>query len=182
MATSANGQPRTRLYMLFDEWLAMRRNHSALRSILLALLLAQSFSTHAEGSVVLLYDPCQHESDYLARGVAAARNDIQSGMLRLVVYVGGAPADPQPGEVNEARIRARLLGEHGVQAEVRWSSDVRDCARDPYFEAYQSEMWKAVEARYGARVWQDIDRETKSLVKHRLISPMASSPQQSTAR
>ena len=151
----------------------MKHVPSAVRYTLLALLLLSSSATYPQGTVVFLYDPCQHRSDYVARGVAAARHDVQTGKLRLIVYVGGAPGDPQPGEVKEVQIRARLLRERGVEAEVQRASDVGNSAYDPYIEAYQAEMSKAVESKYGARVWRDIDQETKRLVKHRLISRMA---------
>ena len=132
-------------------------------------------AVHAEQSVVFNYDPCQHGADYVARGVAAAQHDIGNGKLRLIVYYGAAPGDTPPGDKHEAQVRARLLRERGIEAEVRYGSDVHDCAYAPYVDAYQEQMVKAVKAKYGARIWSDIDRDTRKLVKHRLIHPMAES-------
>lgn len=110
---------------------------SFVRFVVLPITLLGHMAIHAEGSVVFNYDPCQHRADYAARGVAAAQYDIGNGKLRLIVYYGAAPGETLPGEKHEAQMRARLLRERGIEAEVRYGSDVEDCSYDPYVGAYQ---------------------------------------------
>ena len=143
--------------------------------LITALCLLQPSATYAKETIGPLYESCRHEADYLARGVGAAKRDIQNGKLHLRLYVGAAPFGPEPGEVDESRVRGQLLNARGIETEQSRSHDIPDCVKDPYWAAYQGEMWKAIEAKFGARFWQDIDRDTRRRVKHRLIKPMVRS-------
>ncbi|MEH0168494.1 hypothetical protein [Roseateles microcysteis] len=130
--------------------------------LVLAASMLSSAALFADSFTVRLYDSCKHQNDYFERGVRVAQHQIREGKLHVNVYYEYAPLPATLTQLEEAKARVQVLRNHGIEAELKSSgSDMVDCIWTPYWSAYDQEMKKAIDAKFGAQFWTKVDREVK---------------------